>query len=387
MIAHAATADALVLVPRGHGELAAGSRRPLPQPVGAAAGGSRPARRRARAREDERADELPERPARPPLARVGVRRVAPRGVHRELRRGRGAREHEEERERRDVADADQLEQVPRARRTRGRSATRARRRGSPGPSRPEREQRRGGRAAGRSGAAAARARRAARAATNRSAKAFVAATIDREHEQRHERDGVARELLLGGHRPPRREALARERPAEPRATTTECRASAQHRPVAGDRRSGVRAAAAGPAGHAPSRRKHVKTMPGEEPEAEAGCAAPVAAGAQRDVLAPAERVEVDDRDEQRDEQGDQDELDRPAADDRARRPRRSCRCSAGARGPGRASRAAAARRRRAARAARVERRRRCRRTRRGGRSPPVVIVIAGMPAPTNGPCS
>src|SRR2546422_3807669 len=62
-------------------------------------------------REHDRAQELPERPARGALAASGIRRVAPGGDRGELRRARRAAEGDRDRRDLDVAERDELEDV------------------------------------------------------------------------------------------------------------------------------------------------------------------------------------------------------------------------------------------------------------------------------------
>ena len=92
MIARAATADALVLVPRGDGELDAGAPVDYLSAVGAGgAAGARPAAGARAAPSTSARTSSRNGPRGPALARVRVRRVAAGGDHRELRGGRGAR--------------------------------------------------------------------------------------------------------------------------------------------------------------------------------------------------------------------------------------------------------------------------------------------------------
>ena len=86
MIAHAATADALVLVPGGDGELAAGSGVSLPAAVGSRRDRTASTLRRTASRNGPRG---------PALARGRVRGIATRGGDRELRRGRRPGQHDQ----------------------------------------------------------------------------------------------------------------------------------------------------------------------------------------------------------------------------------------------------------------------------------------------------
>ena len=264
MIARAATADALVLVPRGEGELAAGTaglrtsacrRRPS----------ARSARRGTRA-EHDRADELAERPARPALA--ARRDTARSGRRRPPRAGHAAAAPASaiaNRRRLHVADADQLEQVPGRVEPEAVAPARARRRRSPGPTGPATN------SASRTGARAIRicgsqSQMCSAGSTKSSANGFV-----RDDEQRDdERARAARRCSRRA--PPRRstgrrdgEALAGERSS--RAPSDDARApssaSTGQSPATAVAGFGGRG---GPGGQAPSRRKHVKTSTDEEPE-------------------------------------------------------------------------------------------------------------------------
>ena len=106
----------------------------------------------------------------------------------------------------------------------------------------------------------------------------------------------------------------------------------ERRPVARDGRFRVPAAAAGRDGQAPSRRKHVKTTPTKSQKRSRLRSAPPAAP-KRDPVPAAERVQIDDRERERHEQRDQDELDRPAAHDPPADPDVARRARGRARGP------------------------------------------------------
>ena len=123
----------------------------------------------------------------------------------------------------------------------------------------------------------------------------------------------------------------------------------------------------------------------EKPE-EKPAAQRSARSAQRDPVPAAERVEIDDRERVRHEQGDQDELDRPAPDDPATDPDVARTSRGRARGP--ASEPISCWAAAPSWPSRVESRPSIASPKAaGGRLPPVVIVTAGIPAATNGPCS
>ena len=212
----------------------------------------------------------------------------------------------------------------------------------------------------------------------------MAATSSARTSERDERDRVARELLLGGDRAPRREPLARERPAE-RGATAPSPSEREHRPVARYRRSRV-GRPGRPGRPGAEQAKTRENDPGEQPEEKPAAQGP-GSGRQGDAVAPAERVEVDDATTIAAPAGRSGRARSPSRGRPARRPRRSSpvlggRLEAlveraeqllrgGAELPSRvASRASAVSPNGG-----------------GGRSPPVVIVTAGIPAPTNGPCS
>ena len=141
-------------------------------------------------------------------------------------------------------------------------------------------------------------------------------------------DGAGR--AAGARRPSRR---ARRAPSANSASTGQLPATS----VAG---FGGRLA---PSGHAPSPPNTANASADEEPEGEACPQAP-RGRQQRDPPPPAVGEEIDGTDEARHEQRDEQQLDRPAADDRDRPPRRSSSFPAPARRPGRATRSAPARR-------------------------------------------
>ena len=226
MIARAAMADALVLVPRGDRRAGGRRRRLVSQPVGA---GSTPS---ARADTDrDRAHELAERPARPPLARVGVGGVAAGRRRGELARGCGSREGDREPGELHVADPDQLEQVPRrvepeAVAPRERSDEQRR------PDQPGDEQQHADRRPGDPDL------RQPEPDVDRRQDEEERERVHGRHEQRddeqgQQRDGVAGHLLLGGDRAPHGQTLTGEQPAEPDDDAE--RDQRDRRPVAGDR--------------------------------------------------------------------------------------------------------------------------------------------------------
>ena len=320
MIARAAAADALVLVPRGDGELAAGARVALPRAalsrtaVAAARsprGRARPPARHAAgaAAPSARADRAA-RPAARRARRYG--RVAVRPSSARSWRGRG------QPRRRD-------EQRGRARRSR-----RGQRRATyHGASRPRPKRRRARRAAGAGPRSRASSRRrAASGGRSRTCGSQSHACSDgrtkssaygfeRDDEQRHDAEREQRGRVPGQLAP--RAATGRRGSRRSRATSQPTRASsAKHDAgrATGQSRAPARLGRRRPRGavaaSAPSSEKTTNTSADPEPERE-----PAAVAAQRrrerDPPPPAAREQVDDRGEERQQRGDQHELDRPAA--------------------------------------------------------------------------
>ena len=370
MIAQAAMADALVLVPRGDGELEAGERvryltlasRRLPQ-LGCS--------RRACPRDERAPDGARGPPARPDTARSGPRRA------RQLRADGEPDEHERTASL-DVADRDEREQVPR--------------RVEPEPE-PRRE-RRAGAAARRGRAPRTRdAHESERGLHLRQPEPGVQRRQQEEERERvrgddqergdaerEQRDGVTGELLLRSCRPARDQALARDQPAG--AAASRPSTTSDHRRRLGQ--AALRAAGARrrrPARRRARRRRRAAPTKSQKPSRLRRRGAP---GRARSAAAGRGRTDRSRR-EERHERGDQHELDRPAADESRRRARRSSSSPARARGPGRASRGASAPTGRAREARGVEPRVSPKAG--GGVAGAVVSVIAGMPRATNGPCS
>ena len=264
MIAQAATADALVLVPRGDGELEAGS---AVSYLGSVARSQRrraaaPLAHRVRARAHDARCTGPARPLAPRgpgTARSG--RPRPR---RAARRGDAPASATSTRRRLDVADGDEREQVPRARRGRARSARRASSDEQRDPAQPERvdgepdRQRAPSAAAGsqsqacsagsrKSSAKGSSPRRAARPRPAPSSATVWPASCSCADD------------LAARHEPPPRDQPARERRSSRSASQRE------HVPVArgGGRGFGGRG---GPSGQAPSSGKTRENDPDEEPE-------------------------------------------------------------------------------------------------------------------------
>ena len=163
---------------------------------------------------------------------------------------------------------------------------------------------------------AARARRGAPGSRKSSANVFVATTSSATMPSAEQRDGVARELLLRRHLAARHEAPPRDQPAA--EDDDEHQRQREHVPVAGCRP--IRGSAgARPLRPGAERGKTRENEPDEEPEEEPRAQRPRRA-AEPDPLPPAQREEIDARDEERHEQRDQHELDRPAADDAVAEP-------------------------------------------------------------------
>ncbi len=393
MIVRAAAADALVLVPRGDGELPAGRARPLPAALtrSAACSCSSATRRRRRShREQPGTDELPDRPARRPFLRAtGTGAYRASGERDELAGDAEPGEEEDDERHGDVADRDE--------RRRGTSRV-SQPRPQPLRQRPD-EERRPGEPRGQqrrpcpdraaTGTAVARATRGATAGRRRARRRSPrrrGATSSAQHQQRGR---VAGQLLLERDlRGAGAAAAARRSTQREDASTSAPIASTGHVWAGGSLRRDRTRVALRPA--AEPRRRRRRAQPHEEPEREPAAVAPQRPA--RAVCAAAGNARTG--------------RPRPrgtgAAPRRARAATAQPAHDARARGRGRAlapgvvvspwsseRRAPCAARPSCPDARRLERvagAPRCR-ARPGRRSPCVVIVTRGHVRPTNGACS
>src|SRR4051794_35371678 len=272
--------------------------------------------------QDQHADELAQRPTRPAFARVGVRRVAAGGCDRELRGAGGTREHDRDRDGLDVAADEGGDGAPRRNRPEP-VAPAEREEDDRRPDEPRREN--------------GEPRQWVRVLDLRQPEPRVQRRQDeqerervrRDDEQRddrqcEQRDRLTRDDLLLRRRAARHEPVARGDPADG-ADDEEAR-QREHGPVARDRRRRVRRprrAAAERVQHPKTRENETDERPEEKPAAQRP-----QRGAEPQPVTAGEREEIDCGDDERQQQGDQHELERPAADraiadpDRTRRSRR-----------------------------------------------------------------
>ena len=357
MIARAATADALVLVPRGEGELAAGAAVRYLAPAAPSSRRRRGAASRgAGARERRRGGSSSRNGPRGGAPHARVRGVAPAASALSCRRRRPPR-GDERRRGRDVADDQRARAGTRARRSRGRSererAEQQRRPDQAEASTPS------GPGARRRASCGSQSQACSDGSRKISANGLVATTSSATTPRPSSAPCGRRAPPRAG-TAPRREPLARTT-SQPRARAR--RARERERPASGSRPRS-RAGRERRAARARRRRgRGTRTSPRRRARSRAGCGGCAAPAPSGDAAAAAAGEEIDGGDEERQQHRDQDELDRPAADDPARRARRSSTSPGRARAPGRASRGAAASRGRSAASARPVRRPACRRTR------------------------
>ena len=283
-----------------------------------------------------------------------------------------------------VADRGELERGTTARRSRARSGSRTTRAGR----------------AGRRGRATKTSARAGRVAASHLRQPEPRVQRGQDEDQRERvccQRRATRRRRARAARPSRRRAARRRATGrrgtsrwratiQPASTTTPSAEQREHGPVAGRRRVGVRRPRQRRSGHAPSSAEARRRRARRRARSRGGCAgcAPRAASGMPRRRQWAKRSTAPTRNGM--SSADQQQLDRPAADDpvagpdEARRPLRELepwssepRSSCAAR-PIASSRPRVERERRSVNAS-------------GGRSPAVVRVIAGMPRATNGPCS
>ncbi len=144
-----------------------------------------------------------------------------------------------------------------------------------------------------------------------SAKGFVAKMSNDDNAECEQRRGLAGEPLVRADASPGDESLACDEPGCERQRSKE--AQGEHRPVARCRRRRVRRSGRSARPGAEGR-EEVEGEAEEEPEGQP-CPQAAGRGQERDPAPPAMGEEVDRHDERGQEQGEEQQFDRPAADD------------------------------------------------------------------------